>query len=105
MSKILVIGACGQIGIELVLELRKLYGIKNVVASDIKDQCPPSIDEGRYFQLDVIDHSQLEEIVVQNDIQQVYLLAALLSATAEKTTICMGAKYARAIQCLGACEK
>lgn len=84
MSKILVIGACGQIGIELVLELRKLYGIKNVVASDVKEQCPPSIDEGLYLQLDVMDHIQLEEIVVKNDIQQVYLLAALLSATAEK---------------------
>ena len=84
MSKILVVGACGQIGIELVIELRKLYGIKNVVASDIKEKCPPSIDEGLYFQLDIMDHIQLEEIVVQNDIQQVYLLAALLSATAEK---------------------
>lgn len=84
MSKILVVGACGQIGIELVIELRKLYGIKNVIASDIKEKCPPAIDEGLYFQLDIMDLIQLEEIVMQNDIQQVYLLAALLSATAEK---------------------
>ena len=84
MSKILVVGACGQIGIELVIELRKRYGIKNVIASDIKEKCPPAIDEGLYFQLDIMDLIQLEEIVMQNDIQQVYLLAALLSATAEK---------------------
>ena len=84
MSKILVIGACGQIGIELVIELRKLYGVKNVIASDIKEQCPSSIVEGLYLQLDIMNHIQLEEIVVKNDIQQVYLLAALLSATAEK---------------------
>ncbi|OUT70901.1 MAG: NAD-dependent epimerase [Crocinitomicaceae bacterium TMED16] len=84
MSKILVVGACGQIGIELVIELRKRYGIKNVIASDIKEKCPPAIDEGLYFQLNIMDLIQLEEIVMQNDIQQVYLLAALLSATAEK---------------------
>lgn len=83
MSKILVVGACGQIGIELVIELRKLYGVKNVIASDIKDECPKSIDDGLYFQLDVMNHNELEAIVTNNDVEQIYLLAAMLSATAE----------------------
>ena len=43
MSKILVIGSCGQIGIELVLELRKTHGNHNVIASDIKENYPQSI--------------------------------------------------------------
>ena len=83
MSNILVVGACGQIGIELVMELRKLFGIKNVLASDIKEHCPPAIAEGEYVQLDIMDHNALAKIVNENNIKQVYLLAAMLSATAE----------------------
>ena len=83
MSKILVVGACGQIGIELVLELRKLYGTHTVLASDIKDNCPEAIIDGPYITLDIMDKSKLETIVENNNVKQVYLLAALLSATAE----------------------
>ena len=84
MSKILVVGACGQIGIELVIELRKLFGIQNVIASDIKDQCPPAIADGNYCQLDIMNSEKLLDIVTKHEVHQVYLLAAMLSATAEK---------------------
>lgn len=83
MSKILVIGACGQIGIELVLELRKLYGPQTVLASDIKEFCPKAIANGPYHSIDIMDNNRLESIVEDHDVKQVYLLAALLSATAE----------------------
>jgi len=84
MSKILIIGSCGQIGIELVLELRKIYGNQNVIASDIKEEHPISIAGGPYYQLDIMNVQNLKAIVKKNDIKEIYLLAALLSATAEK---------------------
>jgi nucleoside-diphosphate-sugar epimerase len=78
-EKILVIGSKGQIGTELVEELRKKCGRDNVISSDLHR----SEEEG-YEQLDVMDKDRLFEIVKKHDINQVYLLAALLSATAEK---------------------
>jgi len=84
MSKILIIGSCGQIGIELVLELRKIYGSQNVIASDIKEEHPISIAGGPYYQLDIMNVQKLKAIVKENDIKEIYLLAALLSANAEK---------------------
>ena len=84
MSKILVIGSSGQIGIDLVLELRRLHGISNVIATDIKEPCPTIIKDGPFYQLDVLDHSKLLELIEKENISQVYLLAALLSAVAEQ---------------------
>jgi nucleoside-diphosphate-sugar epimerase len=84
MSKILVIGSSGQIGIDLVLELRKLHGVSNVVATDIKEPCPPLIKDGPFHQLDVLDTHKLEQLIEKENISHVYLLAALLSAVAEK---------------------
>ena len=84
MPKIIVIGACGQIGIELVIELRKKYGIAEVFATDIKDECPALIANGPYIKLDIIDREDIREFIISNSIQEVYLLAALLSATAER---------------------
>ena len=84
MSKIIVIGACGQIGIELVIELRKKYGIAEVFATDIKDECPALIANGPYQKMDIIDREDIREFIISNSIQEVYLLAALLSATAER---------------------
>ena len=78
-EKILVIGSKGQIGTELVVELRKKFGSGNVISSDLHR----SEEEG-YEQLDVMDKDRLFEIVKSHKINQVYLLAALLSATAEK---------------------
>ena len=84
MSKILVIGSSGQIGIDLVLELRRLHGISNVIATDIKEPCPTLIKDGPFYQLDVLDQSKLLTLIEKEDISQVYLLAALLSAVAEQ---------------------
>lgn len=79
---ILVIGSSGQIGTELVEELRKMYGNDNVVASDIK--MPQQEQSGPFEILDILNKEQLLAIVKKYQVTQVYLLAALLSATAEK---------------------
>ena len=81
---ILVIGSSGQIGTELVLELRKIYGNNNVVASDIRASSIEILDSGPFEILDVLDEKKLRDIVIQYNITQIYLLAALLSAKAEK---------------------
>jgi nucleoside-diphosphate-sugar epimerase len=80
-EKILIIGANGQIGTELSAELRKIFGTDNVVTSDIK---APQQAEGPYELLDVMDRESMYAIIKKHGITQVYLLAALLSATAEK---------------------
>ena len=80
-DKILVIGASGQIGKELVEELCKIYGNENIVASDIKDDADaPCIFE----MLNVMDAKAIATIIKKHNVKEVYLLAALLSATAEK---------------------
>ncbi|HEY4800387.1 MAG TPA: NAD-dependent epimerase/dehydratase family protein, partial [Bacteroidia bacterium] len=80
-EKILVIGSSGQIGTELTEKLQEIYGHENVIASDIRK---PVHYEGIFEELDVLDEKKLHEIVSRHKISQVYLLAALLSATAEK---------------------
>ncbi len=84
MKKVLVIGASGQIGTELVIELRKQFGSQNIVASDVKSDPPKAAGEGPYEQLDVLDNERLKSVVEKHGITEIYLLAALLSATAEK---------------------
>jgi nucleoside-diphosphate-sugar epimerase len=84
MSKILIIGACGQIGTELVLELRKLKGAENVIAGDVRDECPAILADGPYVKMDILDRAFVREYIIENHVDEVYLLAALLSATAEK---------------------
>lgn len=83
MSKsILVIGSSGQIGTELVEELRKIYGNSHVIASDIKK---PQVEQSEPFEeLDILNKEQLHTIIKKHNVKEVYLLAALLSATAEK---------------------
>ncbi|HSV87230.1 MAG TPA: NAD-dependent epimerase/dehydratase family protein [Bacteroidales bacterium] len=84
MEKILVIGCAGQIGSELTLELRKIYGDSNVVATDIKP-AEREITEGGPFEiLDVLDTHRLFGTVSRNKITQIYHLAAILSGNAEK---------------------
>ena len=80
-EKILVIGSSGQIGTELTAQLQNIYGSENVIASDIKK---PQHFLGEFEELDVLDEKRLGEIVAKRNVSQVYLLAALLSATAEK---------------------
>jgi nucleoside-diphosphate-sugar epimerase len=83
-EKILVIGASGQIGVELTLALRKLYGNANVVASDLREENPLLTGTGPYVSLDVMNKEMLHVQVIRQGITQIYLLAAILSATGEK---------------------
>ena len=84
MPEIIVIGAGGQIGTELVTALREKHGSLNVVASDLLENCPPLLEGGPYAQLDILNREAVRSYIIENGIKQVYLLAALLSATAEK---------------------
>ena len=81
---ILLIGASGQIGTDLTMSLRAIYGASHVVASDIKSASREVMESGPFEQLDIMDPVRLNEIVLKYKVTQVYLLAALLSATAEK---------------------
>lgn len=83
-EKILILGACGQIGVELTLALRKTYGDSNVLATDIRDEHELLAGTGPYQVLDALDGEAITETIKKNSITQVYLLAALLSATGEK---------------------
>jgi len=84
MEKILVIGAAGQIGSELVLALRAIYGASNVVASDIKTACGEVLESGPFETVDVLNKALLADVIRQHSITQVYHLAAILSGNAEK---------------------
>ena len=80
-TRILVIGACGQVGTELVEELAKRFGNEGVIASDIRDSANFDVE---YVKLDVLDREATRKVIVDFNITEVYQLAALLSATAEK---------------------
>ncbi len=83
MKKILIIGACGQLGYELTTALRELYGYENVIASDIN---APKMDLADDFfeHLDVLNKKALGEVVDKYKIDEIYNLAAILSAIGEK---------------------
>jgi nucleoside-diphosphate-sugar epimerase len=83
-EKILVIGASGQIGVELTLALRKIYGAANVIASDLREENPLLHGTGPYVSLDVMNKEMLHVQVIRQNVTQIYLLAAILSATGEK---------------------
>ena len=84
MKKILVMGAIGQIGSELTIELRKQYGTDNVVASDIRTNPESDINDGPFEIHDATNAQVTSEIVKKYNIDTIYNLPALLSATAEK---------------------
>ena len=85
MSKnILVVGAAGQIGTELVMELRKECGNDNVVAGDIRPASDEIMASGPFAPMDITDLMRLEEIIERHEIDTVYQMAALLSGTAEQ---------------------
>lgn len=82
--KILIIGACGQIGTELTHKLRTIYGTENVIASDIRKLNTDVVNSGPFEVVNALDFNQIEHLVEIHQITDVYLMAALLSATAEK---------------------
>lgn len=83
-TKILIIGACGQIGTELTAKLRATYGVDNVVASDIRKLENDVVKNGIFEVVNALDYNQIEYLIEKYQITDVYLMAALLSATAEK---------------------
>jgi nucleoside-diphosphate-sugar epimerase len=84
MERILIIGAAGQIGSELTMELRKIYGNENVFATDIKEPNEEIKNSGHWAILDVLDVKQLVHFVIRYKITHIYHLAAVLSGNAEK---------------------
>ncbi len=84
MGKTIIIGAGGQIGTELTLALRNQYTKDQIIAADIKEHAPELIQDGPYIQLDILNREAVRNYIIDNHIETVYLLAALLSATAEK---------------------
>lgn len=80
---IIILGSNGQIGSELTVALRKKFGQKNVIASDIRE--PQSIEEGDIFEVaNVLDKNRLKDLFIKYKPTQIYLLAAMLSATGEQ---------------------
>jgi nucleoside-diphosphate-sugar epimerase len=83
---VLVIGSSGQLGGELVDRLRQIYGHDNVISSDIKDLDKEALKQAAPYEvLNVLNAKRMFEIVRKYDVKRIYLLAALLSATAEKS--------------------
>lgn len=83
-KRILIIGACGQIGTELTTALRKKHQAHKVIAADIREGDDDFMNSGPFELLDATDYDALEDIVINHEISEVYLMAAMLSATGEK---------------------
>lgn len=83
-TKILIIGACGQIGSELTVKLREIYGTDNVIASDIRKGEQEVFQTGPFEIVDAMKFDDVAALVDKYQVDEVYLMAALLSATAEK---------------------
>lgn len=83
-QRILIIGASGQIGTELTLKLRQEYGKKNVIASDLKEGSKELMASGLFLMLDATDKESITKVLTTHKVTQVYMMAAMLSATAEK---------------------
>ncbi len=83
MNKILIVGACGQLGTELTIKLRALKGKDNVVATDLRGPVD-LIADGPFEKLDILDKSQFHDLLKKYEIKEVYHLAAVLSAKGEQ---------------------
>jgi nucleoside-diphosphate-sugar epimerase len=84
MKKILVTGALGQIGSELVMKMRQVYGSNNVIATDLRKlEDSPVVNSGPFELLDVTDHKTMLLLCKKHEVDTLIHLAALLSATAE----------------------
>ncbi len=87
MENILIIGAAGQIGSELTLSLREIYGNEHVFATDLKKPAKDVSETGPWAILDVLDNKRLVHFVIRHNITQIYHLAAVLSGNAERIPI------------------
>ncbi|HEX9152426.1 MAG TPA: NAD-dependent epimerase/dehydratase family protein, partial [Flavobacterium sp.] len=74
-TKILIIGACGQIGTELTHKLRKIYGTENVIASDIRKLNNDVVNSGPFEVVNALDFNQIEHLVEIHQIDEIYLMA------------------------------
>lgn len=83
-KRILIIGASGQIGTELTMYLRGIYGNHKVIASDITEATDEVMQSGPFEILDAMDYDAIQNVVINYEITDVYLMAAMLSATGEK---------------------
>ena len=83
-KNILIIGACGQIGTELTLKLRELNGARNVIASDIREGNKELMQSGPFELINAMDYNSILGIIEKYKVSDVYLMAAMLSATGEK---------------------
>ena len=83
-GRILIIGACGQIGTELTLKLRELHGNDQVIASDIREGAEELMESGPFEILNATDDAHIRQVIKDYHVKEVYLMAAMLSATAEK---------------------
>lgn len=83
-TKILIIGACGQIGTELTMKLREIYGNDNVIAGDIREGSEELMSSGPFEIVNAMSENEVEDLCAYYQITDVYLMAAMLSATAEK---------------------
>jgi nucleoside-diphosphate-sugar epimerase len=84
LKKILILGAGGQIGSELTPALRKIYGVDNVVATDLNEDVNEVLKEGPFYKLDALDRQSYYDIVKKHDIDSIYNMVALLSAVGER---------------------
>lgn len=83
-SRILIIGACGQIGTELTTKLREIHSVENVIASDINTRKLDLVNSGPFEIIDAKNFNAIKDCCINYNIDTVYLMAALLSATGEK---------------------
>lgn len=87
MNKILIIGACGQLGTELTIKLRELKGAENVIASDLLDDPIDLLEDGPYEKLNIMNKEAFQMILEKHDIKEIYHLAAILSAKGEQNPL------------------
>ncbi|ASV69774.1 L-threonine 3-dehydrogenase [Cytobacillus sp. FSL W7-1323] len=87
MKKIMITGALGQIGSELTLKLREIYGTDHVIATDIRSNDSEAATSGPFEMVDVTDGKTMLEVAKKHQVDSIIHMAALLSATAEANPV------------------
>ena len=99
-EKILVTGSLGQIGSELVMKLRDVYGASNVIATDIRETDSEVVTSGAFETLDVTDGQKLHDIAKRNEVDTIIHLALYFQQQQKKSVIRMELKYGRTCKCI-----